>query len=431
MGEADAGLGGEHLAGHDEDGADAAVRGGAQRDVHAELRAQPAHHGQAQARVLGEVLHVGAAFGLFEQALDAGAGLLAEADAGVLDLDAHAALHLGRGDVHLGGGRRVAGGVVEEFGRGVDDGFDRGALDVDLGDGGQVDPAVLQDPGHGTAQHAVEGDRFGPLASGPAAADDGDGVGEAADQRGAVVDAQEVVEDLGVAPVVLLHLAQFLVLLVDDRLDTAGDVDEGALGGLPHGVLVVDDLADHPDQLSLRLTEFGVRGVHLAEPVHHLAGRGAPAHEPQDVRDDLGPEADHLLVVARGPVVQVGGVTGVFGALGPQHAAAAHGFGGRGEHQEGGDGTAQADGGPGRFRHEGDGGPGDRGHHYDRQQQHARIGKFAATWRGINTHHVGLLKRVGGDGHACGGVGRGVSGSFGAWGTSARFHLNSVRCGRA
>ncbi len=92
-----------------------------------------------------------------------------------------------------------------------------------------------------------------------------------------MVDAQEVVEDLGVAPVVLLHLAEFLLLLVDDRLDAAGDVDEGALGGLAHGVLVVDDLADHADQLALGLAEFGVGGVETWPGApHHLAGRGAP-----------------------------------------------------------------------------------------------------------------------------------------------------------
>lgn len=172
-----------------------------------------------------------------------------------------------------------------------------------------------------------------------------------------MVDAQEVVEDLGVAPVVLLHLAEFLLLLVDDRLDPAGDVDEGALGGLPHGVLVVDDLADHPDQLALGFAEFGVGGVHLAEAAHQLAGCDAPAHEVQEVGEDFGAEADHLLVMARGPVLQIRGVTGVFGALGPQRASAAYRFGGRGDHQDGGDGTAQADGEPGRFRHEGDGGP--------------------------------------------------------------------------
>ena len=101
---------------------------------------------------------------------------------------------------------------------------------------------VVQDPGHGAAQHAVQRDGLGPLAAGAAAAEHGDGVGEAADQRGAVVDAQQVVEDLGVAAVVLLHLPEFLGLLVDDRLDAAGDVDEGALRGVAQGLLVVDDV---------------------------------------------------------------------------------------------------------------------------------------------------------------------------------------------
>ena len=205
-----------------------------------------------------------------------------------------------------------------------------------------------------------------------------------------MVDAQEVVEDLGVAAVVLLHLAQFLVLLVDDRLDAAGDVDERTLRGLAHGVLVVDDVADHAGQPALGLAQFGVGGVDLGDAAHHLLRGGARPHGVQHVGDDLAAEPDHLLVVVGGPVLQIRAVPGVLGTLGPQEAPAAYRFGRRSDHQQGGDGTAQADGEPGRFRHEGDGGPGGRGHHYGRQQQHARGGKSAATRRGINTHHVGL-----------------------------------------
>ena len=47
-----------------------------------------------------------------------------------------------------------------------------------------------------------------------------------------------------------------------------------------------------------------------------------------------------------------------------------------------------ADRRPGRARHQGDGGSGRRGHQYRRQQQHARVRKFTATGRRLNTHHV-------------------------------------------
>ena len=92
-----------------------------------------------------------------------GAGLLAEADAAVLDLDGDAGLHLDGGDVHLGLRRRVARGVVEQFGAGVDERLDGGADDGDLGDRVQLDALVVQDPGHGAAQHAVQRDGLGPL----------------------------------------------------------------------------------------------------------------------------------------------------------------------------------------------------------------------------------------------------------------------------
>lgn len=272
VGDAGGRVGRHHVAGHDEDGPDAAVRGGAQRDVHVVRLAQAAHDREAEARVLAEDLDVLALLGLLQQALQAVAGLLVQGDAGVLDLDAHAGLHLDGGDVHLGGGRRVAGGVVEEFGGRVDDRLDGGALDVDLADGVQLDAPVLQDPGHGAAQHAVEGDGVGPLAAGTAAAEHGDRVGEASDQGGAVVDAQQVVEDLGVAAVVLLHLPQFVGLLVDDGLDAPGDADERALQGVALEVFLVDDVEHGADQPALRLGGVAHPGVDLEELADHLFG---------------------------------------------------------------------------------------------------------------------------------------------------------------
>jgi len=72
-----------------------------------------------------------------------------------------------------------------------------------------------------------------------------------------VVDAQEVVEDLGVAAVVLLHLPQFVGLLVHDGLDAAGDVHEGALCGVPHDVLGVHDVEHRLEEADLRVGQVG------------------------------------------------------------------------------------------------------------------------------------------------------------------------------
>ncbi len=269
----------------------------------------------------------------------------------------------------------------------MDDRLDVDALDVDLGDRLQVDAAVLEDAGHGAAQHAVEGDRLGPLASGAAAAEDGDGVGEAADQRGAVVDAQEVVEDLGVAAVVLLHLPQFLGLLVDDGLDAAGDGDEGTLRGVTQVLLVVDDLEDPAEQHLLVRGEVPPGRVEPRQVAHHLVRLVAGVQVAEAGGEDLLDEVLGLRVVGGDPRLQIRTVTLVLGARLPQYAAAAHRLGRGGGHQQGRYGTAHADGGPGGLRHQGDGGSGRRGHHYGRQQQHACVRK-------VDTRHVSPLKRI-------------------------------------
>src|SRR5690606_92259 len=432
VGETDTGLVGEHLAGDDEDGPDASVGGGPQRHPHVVGGAQPADDGDAEAGALAEVLEVDAALGAVQHALDPGAGLLVEADAGVLELDGDAGLDLGGGDVHLGLRRRVAGGVVEEFGRGVDDGLDGDALDVDLGDRLQVDAAVLQDAGHRAAQHAVERGGLGPLASGAAAAEDGDGVGEAADQGGAVVDAQQVVEDLGVAAVVLLHLAEFFGLLVDDGLHAAGDADEGPGGGVPQGFLVVDDPQHDAQQPDLVLRQVAPGGVQLGQVADHLVGRVAAVQVVQCAGGDLLREVQRLRVVGGDARLQIRTVTLVLGARVPQDTAAACGLRSGGDHQRGGDGAADAAGGPGGFRRQGGGGSGRRGHQYRREQQDARVRRFAATGRGLDTHQVGPLEGIGW--WSGGGAGNGLvsdCGNFTQRGTGARIHPNWVRCGRA
>ncbi len=87
-----------------------------------------------------------------------------------------------------------------------------------------------------------------------------------------MVDAEQVVEDLGVAAVVLLHLPDLLGLLVDDRLDTAGDVDEGALQGVAQRVLAVDHLEHLADQHALGVGEFAPFGMGVDDLADHLIG---------------------------------------------------------------------------------------------------------------------------------------------------------------
>lgn len=154
----------------------------------------------------------------------------------------------------------------------MDERFDGDTVDGDVDDVVQLDAPVLQDAGHRAAQDAEQRYGFGPLAPRTAAAEHGDGVGEPADQRGAVVDAQQVVEDLGVAPVVLLHLAEFVVLLVDDGLDAPGDVDEGALCRVAHRLLGVDDLEQLLQQVLLGLGDLVEVRVVAAQGANDLRG---------------------------------------------------------------------------------------------------------------------------------------------------------------
>jgi len=84
--------------------------------------------------------------------------------------------------------------------------------------------------------------------------------------------AQEVVEDLGVAAVVPPPSRGVPVLLVDDRLDAPGDVDEGALRGVTHGLLTVDDLEHGLQQLALGPGEFTEIRIGLVEGAETSAG---------------------------------------------------------------------------------------------------------------------------------------------------------------
>nr|WP_185902627.1 hypothetical protein [Streptomyces sp. WAC05292] len=292
------GTGGDQGLRDDEDCADAAVRRRAQRDLEVVGLREPADHGEAQAGRLAEVGEVDALLRLAQHPLGAPARLLAHADAAVLDLDGDARVHVDGGQVDLGLRRRVAGGVVEELGEGVDERFDRRSDHGDLGDRVELHALVVDDPGHGAAEHAVERDGLGPLAAGAGAAEDGDGVGEAPDERGAVVEAQEVAEDVGAAAVAVLHVAQFLRLLVDDGLDAACDVDEGALRGVAQVLLRDDGLQDGAQHglvggAELR-GESGPVGAGLLQGGEHLLGELPLAQPLDDIRQELLRQADGL-----------------------------------------------------------------------------------------------------------------------------------------
>ncbi len=363
-----AGDGGDQFLRDDHDGAHTAVRGGAQADLEAVRLSEAADDGEAEARGLPQVVEVDALLGLAQHPLGALAGLLAHRDAAVLDLDGDARLHVHGGQVDAGLRRRVAGGVVEELGQRVDERLDGGAGDGDLGDRVQFDPLVVDDAGHGAAQHAVEGDGPAPLAAGAGSAEDGDGVREAADEGGSVVDAQQVAEDVRPVAVPVLHRPQLGGLLVHDGLDAAGDVDEGALRGLAQVLLRDDGVHDHADDGLVLL-----RGVDGGE---HILGE-LPAAQPLDGVRQQGPGQVRGLGVAPGQ----GGVAG--GDRAPQlrqEAPSAGDLGPQRRQGEGGDRPQSPHGAPcgsGNHGHQHSGGYSD---HSGGQQPHERCrGPRAST----------------------------------------------------
>lgn len=158
-----------------------------------------AETGAGEARQVGRLARHGA-FGAAE--LD-----VTHDEPGVLDADDRAGRDLL--DVHMdvGGRRREVGRVVEEFGERVHDALGGVTGDGGLAGGVQPDPAVGADTAHRAAQDRLHGNRPRPAAARARAREDGDGVGEAARLGGAVVEVEEVGEDVLVG-VTFLHGAE-------------------------------------------------------------------------------------------------------------------------------------------------------------------------------------------------------------------------------
>ncbi len=204
---------------------------------------EPADHEQAHA--LGDRGVHGRRVG--ELVVDVREVLGGEADALVVDLDHDAAVgQPGRGDADLGlrGGER--GGVLQQLGQQVHEVGHGAAVDLGLGDAGELDALVLLHLGGGGAQHVDQGDRLVPAAAGLLAREDQEVLAVAAHTGREVVQSEEVLQLVRVGLVVLevgdqgqLALDQRLVAareVGEDRVDVAPQ--QGLLGGEPDGLAV-------------------------------------------------------------------------------------------------------------------------------------------------------------------------------------------------
>ena len=324
------------------------------------------------------------------------AGLVAEADAGVLDLDGDTGLHDDRGEVHLGGRRRIARRVVEEFGDGVDDRFDVDAVDGDVWRSSAARCGGTR--GSGTSRRACtlnSGTGWGQLRPGrppPSTAM------ESARRPISAVPwsmRSRSSKTSGLRPWSSSISRSSLYCWWTIAWTRRAMLTKERCGGVAQQLLVVDDLEHEAQQVPLRLGDVVLARVVAAEGAGHVPGVRAAVHAAEPGGQDVRAEAHELLVVGGDALFEVLGPAGELGAQVTGDATTAYGFARDGDHQQRRDAAAPADGGPGRARHHGDGGPGHRGHQYGGRQQHARVGKFTATGRRLNTHHVCPLRQIG------------------------------------
>ncbi len=256
---------------------------------------------------------------------------VAHGQAAVLDGDQQSGRHLADVGEHLGAGRTEVAGVVEEFGQDVHHALGRvpGHRDARR-HGAQPHPPVAGYPAHRAPQHRLHGDRARPAAAGAGAAEHRDGVGQAAGLRGAVVDVQQVGQDVAVV-VALLHLPQFGEGGGGDGLHAPGRVRAGGQGGGPARLAA----AQRADHVLERPGVLGPDGSHGGLPAgrrelgqHPLRG-GAPGGpgdrrrergvgEPDGVRLEFGVPLDGAQLAGAEPGGESGGE-------GQQDATAGHG----------------------------------------------------------------------------------------------------------
>jgi hypothetical protein len=249
---------------------------------------QGAHDAQTEVGVLRDTAEAGAGDGAREGLLGLALLLLAQALAGVLDLDADAVGDLLAGDDHRLGGRRVAGRVVEEVGEDQREVVHQAAVDAEFGEVADLNAVEVLDAADTAADHAQQSLRFLPLTSGAVrAAEYADAGGETVGGADLLVQFHEALGHGGQPPVFALHLVQASAQLAGEYVDTAADADHGLRGRGRAVELLLhadqrgpEDLAQCGPQLGARvkslhyLRQDVIDGVTGPQPLQRLGQTG-------------------------------------------------------------------------------------------------------------------------------------------------------------
>lgn len=198
---------------------------------------------------------------------------LAHDQAAVLHRDDESGRHLLDVDMDLGGRRREVRGVVQEFGERVHHALRRVPGDGGLAGGVRTHPLVAADTAHRAAQDRLHLDRLGPPAPRTGPGQHGDAVREPSGLRGAVVQVQQVAQDVGVG-VPVLHRAQVGQHAGGQRLHPPGGVRARGHGGCPARLAAAQLPGDGgqgapvgPGQAARRRGERGAGGVARLQPL--------------------------------------------------------------------------------------------------------------------------------------------------------------------
>ncbi len=220
----------QQIVGEQDDRAHAAVRrGGIHRNAEPVAGGEHTDDGESELRRITEAGNAGCILAR-QQLSGPRLLLLVHTDTGIVDNDAHTLGHRPDIDLDHRFRRRIAGGVVQQFGEHERNRFNGTAHDGEITLRPDLDAREMANAALGTADHIVERGIVPPPAE-PAVTQDGDGLGTPRKLRVHVVDVEQILKDLVLA-IGLLELGNRQLLLARQALKRPHGGLQRGLGGL-------------------------------------------------------------------------------------------------------------------------------------------------------------------------------------------------------